>query len=113
MDSASLHIEVSRQADWTVVKVDGEIDLATVEQLESAVDQALRSGATQLVIDLTGVTFLDSTGLRALLQTHGRMSDLGGSLALVLNGGPVERLLDIAGVAGTFAVYPSLEAVTN
>ncbi len=108
-----LDIETITRDGWKVVRVKGEIDLASVGELENEVGGLIESGTTRIIIDLTGVTFLDSTGLRTLLATHSRLAQLGGTLALVLNGGPVERLLDITGVADTFTVYPTLEAAAN
>ena len=63
--------------EWTmassvVVSVTGEVDIATAAQLSEALDTALRRGAKGLVCDLTGVSFLGSTGLTPLLVAQRR-----------------------------------------
>lgn len=108
-----LEIAEAQLAGWTVLTPRGEIDLATVEVLEAAVGELVDNGTSRLVIDMTEVTFLDSTGLRALLAAQAQLGELGGALRLVVNGGPVERLFDIAGVSETLDLAPSLEAATG
>ena len=90
----------------------GEIDLASVGLLEAEIDESLASGVDLLVIDLMGVTFLDSTGLRSLLSTHTKLNESGGRLALVVTGGPVMRLFDVTGIESALNLYPSVDAAT-
>ncbi|GAA1774835.1 STAS domain-containing protein [Nocardioides hankookensis] len=66
-----------------VVRCAGEIDLATVPQLRDRVSRLQVDGPPHLVIDLTGVTFIDSLGLGALIGAHKRARVLKGSLVLV------------------------------
>lgn len=107
-----LEIQRLAAADWVLLAAKGEIDLATVGKLESAIGAVLEEGTKRLVIDLNDVSFLDSTGLRTLLAAHTKLEELGGSLAVVVVGGPVQRLLDITGIGSTMNVYPSVEAAT-
>ena len=106
-----LKIAISDQPGWTVLAPAGEVDLATVGQLEEAINGSI-NGQNHIAIDLSAVTFMDSTGLRALLTSHETMSSAGRRLALVVSGGPVNRLLDISGVAQTLEIFTSLEAAT-
>jgi anti-sigma B factor antagonist len=107
-----LEIQRLEAAAWVILSATGEIDLATVGKLESAIEAVLHEGTKRLVIDLNDVSFLDSTGLRTLLAAHAKLEELGGSLAVVVAGGPVQRLLDITGIGSTMNVYPSVEAAT-
>lgn len=107
-----LEIQRLEAAAWVLLSATGEIDLATVGKLESAIEAVLHEGTKRLVIDLNDVSFLDSTGLRILLAAHAKLEELGGSLAVVVAGGPVQRLLDITGIGSTMNVYPSVEAAT-
>jgi anti-sigma B factor antagonist len=67
--------EVHSEADGvTVVHVAGDVDLDTHGEVEQAIVEALRSGAGPVVVDLSAVPFLDSSGVRALL--HGRQEAL-------------------------------------
>jgi anti-sigma B factor antagonist len=72
--------------------------MATVPQVDTQIEELVKSGFKKMVLDLGGLTFLDSTGLRLLLKwTHAARAD--GLAFELLPGGPtVERVLDIAGV---------------
>ncbi|HUP15267.1 MAG TPA: STAS domain-containing protein [Acidimicrobiia bacterium] len=107
-----LQIDRSDQPGWAIISPAGEIDLATVGQLEDVLAASIVDGKTDVAVDLTGVTFMDSTGLRALLAANQNLSGSGHRLALVVAGGPVDRLLDISGVGQTLAIFQSLEAAT-
>ena len=83
--------------------VEGEVDLATAERFGEAL-LAVLDGHRELHVDLRAVTFMDSTGLRALLETRRRAEESGAVISLdVQPDGPVERLLDLAGVSDMFA----------
>jgi anti-sigma B factor antagonist len=76
----------------------GELDLATAPVLESAFEAALRDhDAEMIVVDLTELSFIDSSGIHLLIRMHGACADL--DRLRVINGSrPVERLLDLTGV---------------
>jgi anti-sigma B factor antagonist len=81
----------SAHAAW--VHVEGELDLATSPELEHELQDA-RVGARLVVIDLRGVTFIDCSGLHALLA-----ADVGEARTILVTGHAVSRLLELAGVA--------------
>ena len=62
------------------------------------------------VLDLSGLTFLDSSGLHALLRARAYLAREDRTLVLVCPRGPARRVLDLASVLDTFVVYPSSEA---
>lgn len=105
-----LQIERSDEPGWAIVSPAGEIDLATVAQLEEALAPSVTAGDTDIAVDLTRVTFMDSTGLRALLSASQSLTPSGHRLVLIVAGGPIDRLLDISGVAQTLETFQSLEA---
>jgi len=73
----------------------GELDIASVPVLEEAFDRALEAGATRIVVDLAGVTFIDSTGLRLLI----RITERAGEGQLEIRSTPiVDRLLQVTGL---------------
>ena len=76
----------------------GELDLATAPLLESAFDAVVRDDdAGMIVVDLTEVTFMDSTGIHLLLRMRGACVDV--DRLRVVNGSPaVERILDLTGL---------------
>jgi anti-sigma B factor antagonist len=73
-----LSVEVSRAA---IIALSGEVDMAGLSDLQDAIEPFLAPGQT-VVLDLSGVTFADSTLLNVLAQAHGRATDVGGALLL-------------------------------
>jgi len=100
-----LGIAVERQDGVTRLDVAGELDLATAPALREAVAGLLAAGeALTLVLELSGVSFLDSSGLGALLQARAEVLAAGGRLSLAgVQPGP-RRVIAIAGLAGTFGI---------
>ncbi|MET9914327.1 STAS domain-containing protein [Streptomyces sp. NPDC006476] len=95
MDSSGRLSVVSTHADGILVlSLTGEIDHDTGLVLR----QALSSGDTRIVVDLSQVTFLDSTGINILIAAHNTLAQAGGWLRLAAATGPVLRTLQIVGV---------------
>jgi anti-sigma B factor antagonist len=92
------------------VAIRGEIDIAAVPELEHALDVAILDSTGAFVVDLSGVGFLDSTGLRLVLHWRGLLAREERALAIVCPPGPVRRLFDVAGVADLLFLYGSREA---
>ena len=93
---------VDRNADHVTIHLAGEVDLAVADRVESAIDEVLKGeDGVDITIDLDGVTFLDSTGLRVLVAAHGRCAREGRSLTLINPSTPVSRLLEITGLGQT------------
>jgi len=85
-------------AEHGVVRASGELDIGGAPAMRNALRQAFDSGATEVVLDMGGVTFMDSTGLRELL----RVTSDGRRLVLRRVPGPVRALLAMAGVEPLF-----------
>jgi anti-sigma B factor antagonist len=79
-----------------VIVVSGELDVASSQELER--ELARVSDAALIVIDLSPVTFIDSTGLGIVISAHQRAMELGHRLAVVRGGGQVDRLLSLTGL---------------
>lgn len=91
-------------AGWVSIAVEGEIDLATADQLSKAIDEVLSGGSENLVVDLNGSSFMDSTGLKTLVMAERNFSDDGREFVIAVNGGPISRLLDLSGVESSMRV---------
>lgn len=98
---------------WVSIEVEGEVDLATVENLEQAIESVHSGRGEGLVVDLTGSSFMDSTGLKALVMAHRKFSAEGRPFAIAVSGGPVSRLLDLSGVNSTIHTVTSVEELTQ
>jgi len=94
-----------------VVRAGGEIDASTVGALDGAITDAA-SRSPHVVIDLTQVTFVDSSGLGALIVGRQNARERGGSMSLVAPPPAVRRLLGSTHLNDVFAIYDSMgEAV--
>lgn len=94
---------------WVSIAVEGEVDLATVEDLEHAIEVVHDEHDRGLVVDLTSSSFMDSTGLKALVMAHRRFSAADRPFAIAVSGGPVSRLLDLSGVNTTIRTVANVE----
>lgn len=94
---------------WQCIVVEGEVDLATVEELETAIDQVFSSNSHPLVVDLRESSFMDSTGLKALVMASRRFDESGRSFAVAVSGGPVSRLIDLSGVESSVKIVENTD----
>ena len=76
----------------------GELDIVTAPALEAAVERLLAGRVESLILDLRGVTFIDSSGLRTVLSAWDSCREAGCELLLIPGDGPCRRLFGITGV---------------
>jgi anti-sigma B factor antagonist len=89
-------IESKREGDAVTVAVAGELDLSTVDQLDAAIREAEKTEVNRIVVDLSALSFVDSTGLGVLLDAIKRSRRNGNRLSFVLSKHEaVVRLLDL------------------
>ena len=93
-----------------VVSVTGDVDLATAPALEQRLLDVTEAGTGEVIVDLTGCSFLDHGGLSALIATKGRLKRSDRSIAIVLSNPSVMRIFQITHVDEQFEIYPSLRA---
>ena len=96
-----LTADTTFDGEIAIIRADGEIDLATRDAITSAAHGAVADGATRLVLDLSAVTFMDSSGIAALIDTL--------SIASVTLRKPseaVDRLIATTGLTDTFCIEP-------
>ncbi len=98
-----MQIELAPDVARYVILVSGEVDLATSPELDSAIIAALDSGASALAIDLSSVTFMDSSGLGVIVRGLKRCREAGIELDLVITN---ERVLKVFGITGLDQVIP-------
>jgi anti-sigma B factor antagonist len=108
MTGDALAVHESDADGVRLLEVFGELDLATAPRLCAALDAARIHRVKRVVVDLTGVDFCDSTGLRALIGASTELRVGGGRLAIAaLPGGAVARLFDIVGARESLNVCDS------
>jgi anti-sigma B factor antagonist len=92
-----------------VVTVRGEIHVSTAQEFAQRLEEAIARGAPALVLDLTGVEFIDSTGLSVLLNGQRSVTLRGGRLALAVSNPTVLRLFEITRLDSTFELRGTRE----
>lgn len=93
--SLRFSVRPERYSDTYLLTVNGELDLATYEGLNDELVRAEASDAARILLDLSGVTFIDSTGIRTLLMASAAN---GTRLRLFPVRGQVKKALDLTGV---------------
>lgn len=96
------------EGDNTVVVVSGELDVFTAPKLDELLAESMESGAVNLIVDLTGVTFLDSTGLGSMVKGLKSAREKGGSLRVVAADDRIAKVFRITGLDQTMALSDSL-----
>jgi anti-sigma B factor antagonist len=92
-----------------IVAVEGEIHVSTAPEFSALLNSTAESGCTALVLDLTGVMFIDSTGLSVLLNALRQVTRAGGRMAVVCSNPTVLRLFEITRLDTTFDIHAELE----
>src|SRR3990172_2562221 len=103
----SMKIEVKHQKDVTVVAVDGSVDALTAPELAKAIVDEIAEGRVNLVVDLTGVEFMSSAGLRTLLGAVKESRSQGGDLRIASSNPGVDKVLKMSGFHNIAKVFSS------
>jgi anti-sigma B factor antagonist len=92
----------------SVVVVDGELDLCSAPQLKWTLVDLLDAGRSRIVVDLSLVTFMDSTALGVLVGVN-RSLDTGSRLAIVCLRPSVLKIFEVSGLDGAFDIFATLD----
>ena len=104
--------EIAERVDGQtpVLSIRGEIDVATAPELRDRLLAVAQTGNEIVVVDLSEVTFLDSTALGVLVSGLKRFRSGGGDLRLVVTGRSVAKVLEITGLAEVFPIFETAQA---
>jgi anti-sigma B factor antagonist len=100
----SFRLSVSESADRAIVSLEGELDLATAPQLRDQLVTLAEQDGSDVVVDLTRLAFIDSTGLSVLVMALNRSRAAGGSIVLRNPSESVMRILEITGLVSVFGI---------
>lgn len=106
-------LAATRQAAVTVLAVDGRLTMASAGRLTEAIGQSVGLGAPYLVVDLTGTTFVDSSGLGALVAGLRRARESHGDLRIVAPGAQVAAALTLTNLHRVLPAYPTVAAARD
>jgi anti-sigma B factor antagonist len=99
-----LVVERSRVDGYELLAVGGELDIATAPRMLSALNEAFADLERPLVVDLSSVVFMDSTGLALLINAYRRVKRRGQGFAIVCPGGPISRVFEVADMVDSLHV---------
>ncbi len=97
------------EGDWTIIDVKGEVDVYTAPKLRETFVDLVEKGIHQIVVDLEGVEFLDSTGLGVLVGGLKRVKSHDGTLALVCTKPKILKVFSITGLAKVFPIHETVQ----
>ncbi|GAC1587501.1 MAG: anti-sigma factor antagonist BldG [Acidimicrobiales bacterium] len=103
-DAPALRIDTATVGAEFVITLSGELDLATAPDLWAAIDPALQAGHTKILLDLTDLAFVDSTGLGVFVRAGKELRAAGGGLVLRSPGERVAKLLEITRLEEVFEI---------
>ncbi|TRV77790.1 STAS domain-containing protein [Streptomyces sp. 130] len=115
----TLKVSETERGGWTVLRIGGELDLLTSATVRQSVHEVVAMGRHDVVLDLSGVRFCDSSGVGVLIALRRLMRSCGGRLRLILpargaeEGSHVNRVLAALGVRRLFEVYPDRDAAVD
>ncbi|MFC5673683.1 STAS domain-containing protein [Streptomyces incanus] len=98
---------------WSVVEVDGEVDVRTAPMIREGVLKLLDEGHRHFVLDLGFVTFMDSMGLGMIVAITKRIREHEGSLRIASVSGRMLRIFDLSGMRESYEIYPSAAEATQ
>jgi anti-anti-sigma factor len=107
-------VSLFSQDGFTVAALEGEIDISNSAELEGELSHAVPNDASGLVLDLSEVTFIDSSGLRTLFDLAARLASHRQVLHLVLpNDSHLRRTLELLQIPAVMPVFPDRGSATS
>jgi anti-sigma B factor antagonist len=107
---STLSLETREVGEQVRIALVGELDLSSALTFDEEIRRAEERRPKTLVIDLSGLKFLDSTGLRLIMSAHARARKRGMRLAIVEGGDAVKRIFHLAGVNRRLDIVPEAPA---
>ncbi|HEX9481118.1 MAG TPA: STAS domain-containing protein [Solirubrobacteraceae bacterium] len=95
---AAIDIEEIEAGEDRILRLAGELDLTSAATLEAAVSRACSGSTRSITMDLSGLSFIDSTGLAVIVRTSGLCSNRGCAFQLVRGPRAVQRLFEVTGL---------------
>jgi anti-sigma B factor antagonist len=106
----NLHIDTNDSEKGTLTfNVSGEVDVFSSTELKDALEHAIHQGSTKIILCMSGVEYIDSTGLGVLINAMKAAKEKEGVLIIVSPSPRVVRLFDLTGVTSLFTICDTLE----
>jgi anti-sigma B factor antagonist len=98
-----------RTDGWDIVDVQGDVDLASAPVLRTRLDDLLTSGSRRILVNLEGVSFMDSSGLNAIVAAMRGVREVDGEIAVVCTNETILKILSITGIDRLLTVHPTVD----
>jgi anti-sigma B factor antagonist len=109
-----LQLATRHEGDVSVVSARGEVDVFTAPGLDTELDALIADGHARLVVDLSDVAFLDSTGLGVLVKALKHAREAGGWLHLVVTSDRIRKIFEITGLDASIPIFDTAQdAITG
>lgn len=109
MSQQKLEIEIEDAGEYSVLRPSGDLDVYTVGSLRDAIAKLIEDKTPKAVVDLDSVSFMDSSGLGALMGGVRRMREAGGDLAIVCTSDQHLKLFSITGFGEGVSIAATVE----
>jgi anti-sigma B factor antagonist len=107
-----MEINASEMKRVQLFEIIGRVDSSNAAELGNALDKSVDDGRSNLVLDLSGVEYMSSAGLREMVRVLKRVKRTGGDLRIANPSDRVKEVLELAGLDTIFEIYPTqVEAV--
>ena len=106
MSPAELRWTLSPERAQVRVRLEGELDLSTAATYQDAVSELMENGWSAIIVDLEGLTFMDSSGLRATFELDAAATRRGVTLRLIGASSDIQRLFTLTGLSARLDVAP-------
>jgi anti-sigma B factor antagonist len=113
VSAIDIKVDTRSVGDWTVIDVEGEVDVFTAPKLREVIIGLLDDGKDRLIVNLENVAFMDSTGLGVLVGGLKRVKERNGELSIAGAQGTVLRVLNVTGLHAVFPMKDSVEAAAS
>ncbi len=107
-----MDVTIETKDAHTIVHVDGEVDLANAPELDLVLAETVATKPIAIVVDLSAVTFMDSTGLGVLVRTLKRCQESAIRLDLIVTNDRVLKVLAITGLDTVLPIHGSIESIS-
>jgi len=104
-----MEYKVRTEGSITVLELNGDLDVSSAPTLQAALQEIIDQGGQRVIVDLSDVPFMDSSGLGVLVAAHRRMTAIGGQLALANPAPTLQKVFELTRTNRLFKVYDSVE----
>lgn len=108
-DPVPFRLEVDERTGVILLRLIGELDVASAPSVRERLIELMRAGNKLLVVDCAALSFIDSSGLALLTYAQLRMAEAGGQVRLAAISRRVRRVLELSGLTEVLACYPDVE----